>query len=1058
MSTNYVNKEYLIKNFQNFADKLKTIYQKQENVEFHVVDSYSNLASNPKVSMVSYVINDETVGTDIKKKGFYYYDIKEATPKWTYIEISGGSGTTNYNALLNKPSINGVELRGNKTLADLGITNYDDTQIKKDIADLDTNKQDKTDNALDTTDKTVVGAINEINDSLLDNVTFSADYKNIIINRKNGLNTYTIPIASIINNTKITELNDVDNSNIGDGRALVYDGATQKHKYVDSIVTDEFVKMDSTTNARYLSDLIDKSTVVNDNGVLKVKKLDGQEVTIAEINYLKGLTMNVMDLVNAFANGGVKVLNTPVNTHADLSTLDRSTFLDGISYIVYVLADETHSGAKTTYLCNKTSSTFFGNADSQRNFVTDPINLANEVTGKLGTANIDVDALWKLLTINDTYKTLTTKNEVFGTHGAKALYDELVTSIGKKANTTDLTTHTSDTDIHVTTSDKTKWNKVDNKADKTDLTTHTSNTDVHITTAERDKWNEADDKIKALKTIQNLEYKGESVICNNTLASRTSDMLIKGKTYVNLGTGGLESVGEKENKISISSNNNKLADDVNYKEYKKEILLPIKGGLKSLPNEVGDTIEQRNDGVYLVQRVGKYTFTGNEDLKSSNSSPNNYLQFYDVPNIKKFNSSLMCDTLIVRKDVADDKISATTTNDGIMSCGNANEIRIRIKGLETDVNGSKNWFKQNRTTVYYELKSPVETKLDIQNLDLEVYKGTTYITTDNAIQPTLSFKVPSNIGGVIHGNSQNINNLYKLIDEGVNKTDIDITTTIDSSSTDTQVPSAKAVKTELDKKAGTDKISHVSKYVCADSPIINDTMYRLYIGNDNVRFQKFINFATSSKSIEWDYGLFNKDYGLFAQSIGEGKDLNDIHMNCFFTANSKCLNTPDISKNFFGISLCHTGVNGYSTQICVHANENSNTTKKRTIYVRDSYNGIWGNWRTISTTSVADVPVTKIKLNNGFTGTVNYEVKNGVCYVTFDAFKSEKTGEDLIVSGIKMPKPSTGIVTSEIYFDRAEEKTGMVYILSNTDNRLKMHCYRANKNGWCTFSYPVAES
>ena len=200
MSTNYVNKEYLIKNFQNFADKLKTIYQKQENVEFHVVDLYSKLASNPKVSMVSYVINDETVGTDIKKKGFYYYDIKEATPKWTYIEISGGSGTTNYNALLNKPSINGVELRGNKTLADLGITNYDDTQIKKDIADLDTNKQDKTDNALDTTDKTVVGAINEINDSLLDNVTFSADYKNIIINRKNGLNTYTIPIASIINN------------------------------------------------------------------------------------------------------------------------------------------------------------------------------------------------------------------------------------------------------------------------------------------------------------------------------------------------------------------------------------------------------------------------------------------------------------------------------------------------------------------------------------------------------------------------------------------------------------------------------------------------------------------------------------------------------------------------------------------------------------------------------------------------------------------------------------------------------------------------------------------
>ena len=32
-----------------------------------------------------------------------------------------GSGTNNYNALLNKPSINGIDLIGNKTLADLKL-------------------------------------------------------------------------------------------------------------------------------------------------------------------------------------------------------------------------------------------------------------------------------------------------------------------------------------------------------------------------------------------------------------------------------------------------------------------------------------------------------------------------------------------------------------------------------------------------------------------------------------------------------------------------------------------------------------------------------------------------------------------------------------------------------------------------------------------------------------------------------------------------------------------------------------------------------------------------
>ena len=286
---------------------------------------------------------------------------------------------TNYEDLINKPSIAGVELDGNKSLSDLGITIYDDTEVKSDIANLNEYKQNKTDNTLDTTDKTVTGAINEVNGNLLDTVGFSADYKNIILNRKNGLNPYTIPISAIINNTSLSELKDIDSTDVGNGKTLVYDSSIQKHKYVNTTGTDEFVKMDGTTDANYLSNLIDKSTVVNDNGVLKVKKLDGQEVTITEINYLKGLTMNVMDLVNAFANGGVKVLNTPLNTASELDTMDRTSFIDGISYIVYVLADETHAGAKTTYLVDKTNTTFFGNADSQRNFTTNPIDLASAI-------------------------------------------------------------------------------------------------------------------------------------------------------------------------------------------------------------------------------------------------------------------------------------------------------------------------------------------------------------------------------------------------------------------------------------------------------------------------------------------------------------------------------------------------------------------------------------------------------------------------------------------------------------------------------------------------------
>ena len=150
-------------------------------------------------------------------------------------------------------------------------------------------------------------------------------------------------------------------------------------------------------------------------------------------------------------------------------------------------------------------------------------------------------------------------------------------------------------------------------------------------------------------------------------------------------------VGKKMYIRNITISNSPIYDVIPYQQDKKEILLPFEGGLKSLPNGVCDTIEQRNDGVYLVQRVKKETYVNGDE------NNNNYLT---------------------------DKVNT-----------------------------------------YKPLETPTETKLNIYNLNLEVYENTTYITTDNAIQPTLSFKVPSNIGGIIQENAQNINKLYKINDE-----------------------------------------------------------------------------------------------------------------------------------------------------------------------------------------------------------------------------------------------------------------------------------------------------
>ena len=53
------------------------------------------------------------------------------------IEIGGGSGgTSNYNALTNKPKINNVELKGNKSLNDLGIQPSGNYALKSEIPDV----------------------------------------------------------------------------------------------------------------------------------------------------------------------------------------------------------------------------------------------------------------------------------------------------------------------------------------------------------------------------------------------------------------------------------------------------------------------------------------------------------------------------------------------------------------------------------------------------------------------------------------------------------------------------------------------------------------------------------------------------------------------------------------------------------------------------------------------------------------------------------------------------------------------------------------------------------
>lgn len=187
-----------------------------------------------------------------------------------------------------------------------------------------------------------------------------------------------------------------------------------------------------------------------------------------------------------------------------------------------------------------------------------------------------------------------------------------------------------------------------------------------------------------------------------------------------------------------------------YKQDKKEILIGLDGGLKSLPDGTCDTIEQRQDGVYLIQKIGKVVLNGSENwVKRNMAVENNTLGFgihaNDLNNYKSGGYGLS-DKFIYESD------PNVTWNTDIESMCNSDYMQLRIaksKLSTPDVDGLKQWLQANPSTVYYELATAIETKLDLDTLNLETFKDVTYVTSGNSIKPTLSFKAPVDINQTI---------------------------------------------------------------------------------------------------------------------------------------------------------------------------------------------------------------------------------------------------------------------------------------------------------------------
>lgn len=171
--------------------------------------------------------------------------------------------------------------------------------------------------------------------------------------------------------------------------------------------SDEKVKLtSSSSDAHYLEDFIDNSTIEIDfiSNKLIVKKIEGLNVTAAEINFLSGITSNIQEQIDNL--GKSMTMYGVFDTKADL--LASSSPIPSDGNIAIVVADETNDNKQMTYIYIASSSTWTKVAESTiyiRNFTTNPIDLNAETSGILQQEKID-NAIARLSDVLDktTYK------------------------------------------------------------------------------------------------------------------------------------------------------------------------------------------------------------------------------------------------------------------------------------------------------------------------------------------------------------------------------------------------------------------------------------------------------------------------------------------------------------------------------------------------------------------------------------------------------------------------------------------------------------------------------
>ena len=275
----------------------------------------------------------------------------------------------------------------------------------------------------------------------------------------------------------------------------------------------------------------------------------------------------------------------------------------------------------------------------------------------------------------------------------------------------------------------------------------------------------------------------------------------------------------------------------------------------------------------------------------------------------------------------------------------------------------------------------------------------------------------------------------------------DITTTIDSSSTDIQVPSALAVKTELDKKVNKTDITTTIDYSSTDDQIPSaKSIY--YNCIEGIELDQTVIDTYGTEILKYPLGIWRISSNALASQFTDLPDKTSGRIEITSIE-------ADTNKNPWNSQYSYRVYNfeTFGGENYIRKIESSSIVG---VISHDS------GWQKICTTSVVDVPVTNIApadtttfINFKGNSNCNYCVKNGICYVSLWGVKIASTG-GTIKPGVILPKCANN--RAGVLMTGTGDATEHAFAFIIDTGELCFDVKDANTVLYGSFSYPVKES